>query len=151
MVRLRTRALPLGLSADVAFRSQIIEEQLAFPSGTATGQLISVLHEMPPPDLRGVVPRQRRGYNALASEEEGDREQDGIAHVAEPQERETDTLHVDQNAEEKEGWSALIWSFAASGAMTVCPFPFPSFQYEGDRNADLYIGKCDSSRRTFSR
>lgn len=32
---------------------KIIEEQLAFPSGTATAQLVSVLHELPPPDTAG--------------------------------------------------------------------------------------------------
>lgn len=89
----------------------IIEEQLAFPSGTATGQLISVLHRLPPPENSV---RHRRGYNALASSEEDE----SIAYAAEAQE--TDALHAPEaEVAEEEGWSALSWSFAASGIMTV--------------------------------
>ena len=103
---------------------QIIEEQLAFPSGTATGQLISVLHDMPPPDT---TLRHRTAYNALATEED----EETIPFVADPTSltptptpRETDALHAPETpevvvVEEKEGWSALTWSFAASGVMTV--------------------------------
>ncbi|EEB96846.1 hypothetical protein MPER_03943, partial [Moniliophthora perniciosa FA553] len=50
----------IGWSCAVAFfgvfmsppirKQVIIEEQLTFPSGTATAQLISVLHDLPPPD-----------------------------------------------------------------------------------------------------
>ncbi|KAI0749949.1 oligopeptide transporter [Daedaleopsis nitida] len=118
----------VGWSCAVAFfgvflspplrKQVIIEEQLAFPSGTATGQLISVLHQLPPPDT-GV--RQRRGYNALASEED-----ENIAYIADPQE--TDALRVSEPAEvveDKEGWSALTYSFAASGVMTLAAYFFP--------------------------
>ncbi|KAJ3003405.1 hypothetical protein NUW54_g5316 [Trametes sanguinea] len=111
----------VGWSCAVAFfgvflspplrKQVIIEEQLAFPSGTATGQLISVLHQLPPPDTNV---RHRRGYNALASTEDDE----SIAYIAEP--HETDALHVPEaQVPEKEGWSALSWSFAASGVMTV--------------------------------
>lgn len=88
----------------------IIEEQLAFPSGTATGQLISVLHHLPPPET---TVRHRRGYNALASSEDDE----AIAYVAEADE--TDGLHAPEEVAEEEGWGALSWSFAASGIMTV--------------------------------
>lgn len=67
---------------------------------------------MPPPDTSL---RKRSGYNALASSEDDE----NIAFI-EPQE--TDALHTPPAAEvvqEKEGWSALTWSFAASGIMTV--------------------------------
>ena len=98
---------------------QIIEEQLAFPSGTATGQLISVLHDMPPPDT---TLRHRAAYNALATEEDEVAEPTPLTPTPTP--RETDALHAPEApeveaVEEKEGWSALTWSFAASGVMTV--------------------------------
>ncbi|KAI0706755.1 OPT oligopeptide transporter [Cerioporus squamosus] len=129
----------VGWSCAVAFfgvflspplrKQVIIEEQLAFPSGTATGQLISVLHEMPPPDT---TLRHRPAYNALATDEEDE----NIAYMGPspltptPTPLETDALHVPDAPEvevvaEKEGWSALTWSFAASGAMTLAAYFFP--------------------------
>ncbi|KAI0667830.1 OPT oligopeptide transporter [Trametes maxima] len=117
----------VGWSCAVAFfgvflspplrKQVIIEEQLAFPSGTATGQLISVLHQLPPPDTNL---RQRRGYNALASSDDDAT----ITYAAEAQE--TDTLNPpDAEVAEEEGWGALSWSFAASGAMTLAAYFFP--------------------------
>ncbi|KAH9848445.1 OPT oligopeptide transporter [Lenzites betulinus] len=117
----------VGWSCAVAFfgvflspplrKQVIIEEQLAFPSGTATGQLISVLHRLPPPDT---TVRQRRGYNALASSEDDE----AIAYAAEAQE--TDALHAPEvEVAEEEGWSALSWSFAMSGIMTLSAYFFP--------------------------
>ncbi|RPD54315.1 OPT oligopeptide transporter [Lentinus tigrinus ALCF2SS1-6] len=129
----------VGWSCAVAFfgvflspplrKQVIIEEQLAFPSGTATGQLISVLHEMPPPEP---PLRHRNAYNALATDED-----ENIAHLTgptpltpTPTPHESDALHVPEVpevevVEEKEGWSALTWSFAASGAMTLAAYFFP--------------------------
>ncbi|KAI0325098.1 OPT oligopeptide transporter [Cubamyces sp. BRFM 1775] len=117
----------VGWSCAVAFfgvflspplrKQVIIEEQLAFPSGTATGQLISVLHQLPPPETNV---RRRRGYNALASSEEDE----SIAYAAEAQE--TDALQAPETeVAEQEGWSALSWSFAASGVMTLAAYFFP--------------------------
>lgn len=123
----------VGWSCAVAFfgvflspplrKQVIIEEQLAFPSGTATGQLISVLHQLPPPDTSL---RQRRGYNVLAS---ADNEDDEITSYPA---QETDALHISRlgmDATEVaavEGWNALSWSFAASGAMTLLAYFFPA-------------------------
>ncbi|PIL32182.1 transporter [Ganoderma sinense ZZ0214-1] len=123
----------VGWSCAVAFfgvflspplrKQVIIEEQLAFPSGTATGQLISVLHQLPPPDT---TLRQRRGYNALAS---ADNEDEGVPA------QETDALHRSGLGSdmtevaavgEQEGWNALSWSFAASGLMTLLAYFFPA-------------------------
>ncbi|EJF56509.1 oligopeptide transporter [Dichomitus squalens LYAD-421 SS1] len=126
----------VGWSCAVAFfgvflspplrKQVIIEEQLAFPSGTATGQLISVLHDMPPPETSL---RQRRGYNALASTDDDD----GIAYVASEDPRVSDALRASEPVptefpvvEEREGWSALSWSFAASGVMTLLAYFFPA-------------------------
>lgn len=98
---------------------------MAFPSGTATAQLISVLHRQPPPDT---TLRHRRGYSPLTNEEyqaipstgpEGSR----IDH---PESDVEDTRIVDDHKREEvqqEGWSMLGWSFAASAALTVS---FPS-------------------------
>ena len=92
---------------------QIVEEQLAFPSGTATAQLISVLHRMPPPDTSV---RPRRGYRALDTEEAAQPEP--ATPIAEG---EVVEVVDDREPEvvEQEGWAALIWSFLASGAMNV--------------------------------
>lgn len=85
---------------------QIIEEQLAFPSGTATAQLISVLHKLPPPDTSNL--RRRTGYTELDTDE----------FIQEP--ASTDPEEPSDHVSTKpEGWSALLWSFLASGIMTV--------------------------------
>ncbi|KAI0041706.1 oligopeptide transporter [Auriscalpium vulgare] len=94
----------------------IIEEQLAFPSGTATAQLIGVLHKMPPPQLSV---RQRRGYSALTAEDGGD-----IPHT--PGFDEAD--HVEAEVREvvqTEGWSALTLSFLGSSILTLLAYFFP--------------------------
>ncbi|RDX44005.1 oligopeptide transporter [Lentinus brumalis] len=125
----------VGWSCAVAFfgvflspplrKQVIIEEQLAFPSGTATGQLISVLHNMPPPDTL----RHRPVYNALATDEDDGNAAEPLTPTPTP--RETDALRtpddpdVEVVVEEKEGWSALTWSFAASGVMTLAAYFFP--------------------------
>lgn len=90
-------------------RVQIIEEQLPFPSGTATAQLVSVLHQTPLPDS---TLRRRREYTSLETEEDAN----------EPDSSEIDTGDDpidEQSTVQTEGWSALSWSFIASGAMTV--------------------------------
>ena len=73
---------------------------------------------MPQPDINPTL-RRRRGYSPLPDGENGE----SVGLIREP--HETDALHTppetlaDENVEEKEGWGALSWSFAASGAMTV--------------------------------
>ena len=135
---------------------QIIEEQLAFPSGTATGQLISVLHDMPPPDT---TLRHRTAYNALATEED----EETIPFVADPTSltptptpRETDALHAPETpeveaVEEKEGWSALTWSFAASGVMTVSPSLPPAYFLPFGTNVNQNASSLRTSSRSCSR
>lgn len=95
---------------------QIIEEQLTFPSGTATAQLISVLHKLPPPDT---TIRQRRGYRQLDTEED-------TTTVNEDQTAENDEETEDVNVRETvqhDGWRSLSWSFIASGSLTVRRYP----------------------------
>lgn len=93
---------------------QIVDEQLAFPSGTATAQVISVLHKMP--STSGLRPR--RGYSPLnLQDDEPSPLLDSVDDSQDP-EIEASLSEVVQH----EGWSALTWSFLASGALTVfCP------------------------------
>lgn len=89
---------------------QIIEEQLAFPSGTATAHLISVLHKLPPPE--GTL-RSRTGYEPIDDEEH-------VADETDHEPSEDDALIVaEQEMVQETGWHALLWSFASSGLMTV--------------------------------
>ncbi|KAJ7126931.1 oligopeptide transporter [Mycena epipterygia] len=109
----------IGWSCSVAFfgvflsppirKQVIIKEQLAFPSGTATAQLIAVLHKMPPPDT---TIRRRVGY--IAVEEDDHRTED-----------EVDEAPVAESVQ-SEGWHALTSSFAASGALTLIAYFFPA-------------------------
>ncbi|OAX35662.1 OPT superfamily oligopeptide transporter [Rhizopogon vinicolor AM-OR11-026] len=121
----------VGWSCSVAFfgvflspplrKQVIIKEQLAFPSGTATAQLISVLHKMPPPDT---TLRRRSGYRAIDTEDLRDpttvtdeREGEGAG----------DDIEIDDEREviQREGWNDLLYSFIASGAMTLAAYFFP--------------------------
>ncbi|KAH7884304.1 OPT oligopeptide transporter protein-domain-containing protein [Phlebopus sp. FC_14] len=122
----------IGWSCSVAFfgvflsppirKQVIIEEQLAFPSGTATAQLISVLHRLPPPDTSL---RRRSGYRALDTEDTVDvttvveEEVDIAADVAEAEAEE------EREVVQQEGWLDLAYSFLASGAMTLAAYFFP--------------------------
>ncbi|KAJ7707644.1 OPT oligopeptide transporter protein-domain-containing protein [Mycena rosella] len=111
----------IGWSCSVAFfgvflsppirKQVIINEQLAFPSGTATAQLIAVLHKMPPPDTSV---RRRVGYIAV-EEEDTDL----------PTEDPTDEGSASESVQ-SEGWHALTSSFAASGTLTLIAYFFPA-------------------------
>ncbi|PFH53036.1 hypothetical protein AMATHDRAFT_55989 [Amanita thiersii Skay4041] len=99
----------------------IIEEQLPFPSGTATAQLISVLHDLPPPDTSI---RHRRGYRQLDEEDDLNTEPAAEAGPA------TASDEIEHDASEREtvnkaGWHDLIWSFAVSGSFTLFAYFFP--------------------------
>ncbi|KAI0259895.1 OPT oligopeptide transporter [Gloeopeniophorella convolvens] len=107
-----------GVFMSPPIRKQVIvEEQLAFPSGTATAQVISVLHKMPAANS-GL--RERRGYSPLnlQDDEEPSHTPDMVDDEQDP---EIETLDVVQN----EGWSALGWSFLASSALTLLAYFFP--------------------------
>ncbi|KAK0500373.1 OPT oligopeptide transporter protein-domain-containing protein [Armillaria luteobubalina] len=94
----------------------IIEEQLAFPSGTATAHLISVLHKLPPPETSL---HRRPGYERIDDEE-----------VPEPSNSVIDEEEValvvhEQEVVQNSGWQTLLWSFASSGIMTLSAYFFP--------------------------
>ncbi|KAJ6619816.1 OPT oligopeptide transporter protein-domain-containing protein [Mycena sp. CBHHK59/15] len=114
----------IGWSCSIAFfgvflsppirKQVIINEQLAFPSGMATAQLIAVLHQMPPPDT---TIRQRVGYIAVDVEDtDADRSED-LINADEPSAPET---------VQSEGWHALTSSFVASGVLTLAAYFFPA-------------------------
>ena len=88
---------------------KIIKEQLVFPSGTATGQLISVMHRQPPPTTGGNGTLKRRavpeGYSQL--------EQDETSETP-VQDEEGGEIPLVRN-----GWTLLGGSFITSGALTV--------------------------------
>jgi hypothetical protein len=91
---------------------QILKEKLAFPSGTATAHLISVLHKMPPIDS-GI--KHRKGYQALSDDITLPPETPGAteSEVLLPQSGTIEQQSLDT------GWLPLIWSFAASSGLTV--------------------------------
>ncbi|KAL0574740.1 OPT superfamily [Marasmius crinis-equi] len=114
----------LGWACAVAFfgvfisppirKQVIVKEQLAFPSGTATAQLISVLHDLPPPDARL---RQRRAYQRIDS-------QDDVIDST-PQSHATEATPLLPRSSKKAGWHELLWSFFASAILTLIAYFFP--------------------------
>ena len=93
---------------------QIIEEQLAFPSGTATAHLISVLHKLPPPDTSV---RRREVYHHDDDDEEEERNISSEAPIIAEETPEQDA--TEGEIVENQGWHNLLWSFAASAFLTV--------------------------------
>ncbi|KAJ7104085.1 OPT oligopeptide transporter protein-domain-containing protein [Mycena belliarum] len=114
----------IGWSCSVAFfgvflsppirKQVIVNEQLAFPSGTATAQLIAVLHKMPPPDT---TIRRRIGYSPVEEEDTDAQRTDRDNQIEES--RAPDSL-------QSEGWHALTSSFVASGTLTLIAYFFPA-------------------------
>lgn len=90
---------------------QIIKEKLVFPSGTATAQLISVIHGGSGLDKEGSAPTKRTGYRPLETDEEP-----VSTEVAE----ET-SIYPAHPGSAAAGWVLLGLSFMASGIMTVRP------------------------------
>jgi uncharacterized oligopeptide transporter (OPT) family protein len=82
-------------------RQVIVKEKLVFPSGTATAQIISVLHDVPPP---GGARKRRGGYRALATSDGEVGEEDDMGKGEK----------IDQK-----GWMVLLTSFAVSAGFTV--------------------------------
>ncbi|KAH9058338.1 OPT oligopeptide transporter protein-domain-containing protein [Lactarius vividus] len=103
----------ISWSCAVAYFGQIVDEQLAFPSGTATAQVISVLHKIP---LTNSGLRSRHGYSPLNLQDE---EPPSLPDSAD--DRQDPEIEVVQH----EGWSALTWSFLTSGILTLAAYFFP--------------------------
>ncbi|SCZ87615.1 BZ3500_MvSof-1268-A1-R1_Chr2-2g05081 [Microbotryum saponariae] len=107
-----------GVFLAVPLRRQVIvKEKLVFPSGTATAQIISVLHDVPPPRVSAV--RKRNGYRALGSEEQQGEEEATSGPRSRSVEEEA-PLHASAHRKiDQKGWVALSVSFSLSAGFTV--------------------------------
>ncbi|CAE6447144.1 unnamed protein product [Rhizoctonia solani] len=106
-------------------REMIIKEELVYPSGTATAQLISVLHDkqegphdeertyITPPGSRVT---RRRGYDALPTDESDVSDHDSV---------EGETEAPDEHYDITQSWKILGLSFAASALLTLSAYFFP--------------------------
>ncbi|KAI7891754.1 OPT oligopeptide transporter protein-domain-containing protein [Mucor mucedo] len=115
-----------GVFFAIPLRKQtIIKEQLKFPSGTATAQMITLLHDIPEPQLR-----QRTGLNRIQLQQQQE------AHELTSVSEDTSTnLSVNENlvtVDEQPSdiaWSlklhALLVSFSLSSAYTLTSYFFP--------------------------
>ncbi|KAH7106261.1 OPT superfamily oligopeptide transporter [Auriculariales sp. MPI-PUGE-AT-0066] len=101
----------------------IIKEKLAFPSGTATAQLISVLHQKPLSKPDGLIQR-RNGYEAVASEDPNTEYQRSRTILVDHEDTEADE-EEQRDLIKSEGWTDLLWSFGASGLLTLVAYFFP--------------------------
>ncbi|WRT69026.1 uncharacterized protein IL334_006009 [Kwoniella shivajii] len=103
-------------------RQVIVKEKLVFPSGTATAQLISLLHKIPPPS-KALKPsstayrRLPRTSRSVSPPERTVTEEAAIDRY--------DAVEKDSEVMKGSGWWALGWSFFASGSLTVLSFLFP--------------------------
>ncbi|KAK4684568.1 required for meiotic nuclear division protein 1, partial [Tremellales sp. Uapishka_1] len=89
-------------------RQVIVKEKLVFPSGTATAQLIALLHKAPPPlQSLDTSSSTSRPYQHL------------------PRSPLPTTSEEKDDVMNGHGWWAFGWSFAASGGMTFISFLFP--------------------------
>ncbi|KAJ9093614.1 hypothetical protein QFC19_008282 [Naganishia cerealis] len=138
-----------GVFLAVPLRRQVIvKEKLVFPSGTATAQLIALLHRIPPPRITDYDPRKGvssslNGYQALPRRSSGDvvrptasLDQPEIMRVDDDEEEEDLVKTAGESVSEFEdpatqeemsrlGWWVLGWSFAASAIITFANFLFP--------------------------
>ncbi|WWC73114.1 uncharacterized protein I206_107080 [Kwoniella pini CBS 10737] len=102
-------------------RQVIVKEKLVFPSGTATAQLISLLHKIPPPSQDRET--SRSAYRRLPRTSRS-MSPPGYT-VGETSEERREGVEKDNEVMKGSGWWALGWSFFASGALTVLSFLFP--------------------------
>ncbi|GAA5962691.1 hypothetical protein JCM21900_006785 [Sporobolomyces salmonicolor] len=113
-----------GVFLAVPLRRQVIvKEQLTFPSGTATAQVIGVLHGKPlqiGSQAEGAEDMRRRqagctaSYEELPADEVDEDELEGIAQSGK----------IDKVVDSK-AWTALSLSFSASTGFTLLSFAFP--------------------------
>ncbi|WVO22640.1 uncharacterized protein IAS62_003970 [Cryptococcus decagattii] len=118
-----------GVFLAVPLRKQVIvKEKLVFPSGTATAQLISLLHQTTPVEVHGTPTRAYRRLRRSSPSVSPSRSR---RHDIDEDE-EWDDAREAEGEEEKgveimtgKGWWALGASFVASGSLTVLSFLFP--------------------------
>lgn len=115
----------IGVFFAIPLRKQtIIKEQLKFPSGTATAQMISLLHNMPEPQLR-----QRTVSNRIQLQQHEAHELSSINEDSLTTASEDESLSMDDGFSSDAAWSlklqALIISFSLSSAYTLASYFFP--------------------------
>ncbi|KZO96613.1 oligopeptide transporter [Calocera viscosa TUFC12733] len=126
----------IGWAAAVAFfgvflaaplrKQVIIKENLPFPSGTATAQLISVMHSAPPSTLRHRRPAPTSSggeYTALPTttpSSDPDPDPESL-----PSADDSELSLTQLQADATQGWRALGWSFCASGLLTLGAYFVP--------------------------
>lgn len=99
-----------GVFLAVPLRKQVIvKEQLVFPSGTATAQLISVLHAVPPPGMKNRSSRNGRSRGDYQMIDDAVRNDD----------EEVEEVLIEEKKIDQDGWNSLIWSFTVSASYTV--------------------------------
>jgi uncharacterized oligopeptide transporter (OPT) family protein len=99
---------------------QIVEEELAFPSGTATAKVISVLHGMPSTSS-GLRPRH--GYSPLVQDEQAEETSSPSDIAGDSEDPGSQTSELVRN----HAWFTLLWSFLVSSVLTVFKFNSSSF------------------------
>ena len=114
-----------GVFLAVPLRRQVVvKEKLVFPSGTATAQIIAVLHKVELPQ-EGEA-KQREGYRLL--DEEDARESGEAVRGAEvvmDDDEAVDVVELGEGEEttqekiDRQGWVALTYSFVLSAGFTV--------------------------------
>ncbi|KAL5634620.1 hypothetical protein ACGC1H_002609 [Rhizoctonia solani] len=106
-------------------RQMIIKEELIFPSGTATAQLISVLHanQQGPQDEgrtyispSGSRVTRRRGYEALPVDEPEELDHDSV---------EDEEVGQKEHYDVTQSWKTLGISFVTSALLTLSAYFFP--------------------------
>ncbi|OXB36338.1 oligopeptide transporter 8 [Cryptococcus neoformans] len=118
-----------GVFLAVPLRKQVIvKEKLVFPSGTATAQLISLLHHAPPVEVKGTQTtayrRLRRSSTSVSPSRSRRHDNDEDEEWGEGREAEWEE-EKDVEIMTGKGWWALGTSFIASGSLTVLSFLFP--------------------------
>lgn len=111
----------------------IVKEKLTFPSGTATAQLIGVLHNKPligqqssmVSPASGSEVRHRRG---CSDDAEAGEDTERTALLSGHDRGHTDLDDANDNKEtvdSTKGWKALAWSFSGSAAFTILSYYIP--------------------------
>jgi len=99
---------------------QIVEEELAFPSGTATAKVISVLHGMPSTSS-GI--QRRHVYSPLVQEERDEETSSSPDIVGDGEDPGSQTSELVRN----HAWFTLLWSFLVSSMLSVFTSNFSNY------------------------
>lgn len=99
-------------------KPMIIQEKLRFPSGSATAQLIALLH--------GETLREEEKKTQTVNDSDISEDQQHLVGQAERQPLlHRNTSWIEREQEVEKGWPMLLITFFASGAVTLGSFAFP--------------------------